>query len=293
MRRVGIVGCSNGQPESQRTKLSRLECVLRSAGFEPVWSRCIYSGADGLHSGTPRERAQALMELYRDASIETIFDISGGDLANEILPWLDFERIASSGKRLWGYSDLTCVLNAIYARTGVPSVLYQVRNLIREEGERQMQDFCDAMAGGDQLFHIPCRFYQGDFMEGVVLGGNIRCLLKLAGTPYWPDLSGKILFFEALSGDMARITAHIAQLEQLGAFRNAAGVLLGTFTELESQTGRTDAAVHLMQNTGLQIPLAATRRVGHGPDSKAVWIGGRMTVDGRGGEPFACSHIDG
>ncbi len=28
-------------------------------------------------------------------------------------------------------------------------------------------------------------------MEGIVVGGNIRCLLKLAGTPYWPDMRGE------------------------------------------------------------------------------------------------------
>ena len=35
------------------------------------------------------------MEFYEDASIKAIFDISGGDLANTILPYLDYERIAS------------------------------------------------------------------------------------------------------------------------------------------------------------------------------------------------------
>lgn len=34
-------------------------------------------------------------------------------------------------------------------------------------------------------------------MQGIVVGGNIRCLLKLAGTEYWPDMNGKILLLES------------------------------------------------------------------------------------------------
>ncbi len=34
-------------------------------------------------------------------------------------------------------------------------------------------------------------------MDGIVVGGNIRCLLKLAGTPYWPDMREKILLLES------------------------------------------------------------------------------------------------
>ena len=77
------------------------------------------------------------MKFYRDEEIKGIFDVSGGDLANGVLPWLDYETIAKSGKMFWGYSDLTTVVNAITAKTGKPSVLYQIRNLIYQDGEEQ------------------------------------------------------------------------------------------------------------------------------------------------------------
>ena len=67
-------------------------------------------------SGSPLEKARELMEFYEDASIKAIFDISGGDLANTILPYLDYERIASVKKQFCGYSDLTTIINAIYAK---------------------------------------------------------------------------------------------------------------------------------------------------------------------------------
>ena len=58
---------------------------------------------------------------------------------------------------------------------------------------------------GNDLFNINYKFIQQDKMHGIVVGGNIRCFLKLAGTEYMPDMENKILFLESLNGDVAKI----------------------------------------------------------------------------------------
>ena len=93
-----------------------------------------------MFSGTDEERAADLMRFYKDDSIDAIYDISGGDLANGVLRYLDFDTIADSDKTFWGYSDLTTVINAIYAKTGKSSVLYQIKNLIGSEAILQQED---------------------------------------------------------------------------------------------------------------------------------------------------------
>ena len=75
------------------------------------------------------------MKFYEDDSVTDIFDVSGGDMANEILSYLDFQTIAYEKKHFWGYSDLTTIINAIYARTGKSSVLYQIRNLTYDHSQ--------------------------------------------------------------------------------------------------------------------------------------------------------------
>ena len=70
-----------------------------------------------------------------------IFDVSGGDVANGILPYLDFSVIEKSRAVFWGYSDLTTIINGIYRKTGRSSVLYLVRNLLAEDGDWQRQAF--------------------------------------------------------------------------------------------------------------------------------------------------------
>ena len=70
---------------------------------------------------------------------------------------------------------------------------------------------------GNDLFDIKYEFLQGKYMEGVVAGGNIRCLLKLAGTEYMPDMTDKILVLE--NGRAAGLGTHEQLLESCPVYR--------------------------------------------------------------------------
>ena len=271
--KVGMVCCSNGQKQTDKEKIKYLENTLIDIGLKPVFSSYIFE-KESVFSGTAKERAEALMNFYKADGIKGIFDISGGDVANGILSYLDYDVIAKSSKMYWGYSDLTTVINAIYAKTGRTSVLYQIRNLIYDFREKQIADFKNvAMENGTDLFDIEYKFIQGDKMQGIVVGGNIRCFLKLAGTEYMPNLEDKILLLESFNGDVAKIETYLCQLQQLGAFDKVAGVILGTFTEMERMDCRPTVETLIKSLVGQDLPIAVTRNIGHGTDSKAIIIG--------------------
>lgn len=272
-RKVGIVACSNGQKKEYAEQIKTLENTLLDIGLQPVFSDYIYE-KESVFSGTAMERAEALMQMYEDEEITDIFDISGGDIANGILPYLDYNRISRCDKRFWGYSDLTTVNNAIYAKTAKPSVLYQVKNLVWDESKQQVANFTNTMIeGGNDLFHLDYHFIQQQEMQGVVVGGNIRCFLKLAGTEYMPDLTGKILLLESLGGTVAQMETYLCQLKQLGAFEKVDGILLGTFTEMESNQCQPTIEMLVQRIAGNQLPIAKTKEIGHGTNSKAIVIG--------------------
>lgn len=284
--KVGIVCCSNGQLPSYKEDIESLEKALLDMGLIPVFSEFIYA-TDSVFSGTAKERAKALMDFYKDNEIQAIFDISGGDIANEILPYLDFDIIGNSGKQFWGYSDLTTILNAIYAKTGCSSVLYQVKNLVWDESKRQIADFESIVSEKEDekqsvkdkeiqkssLFSPEYNFVQKESMEGIVVGGNIRCLLKLAGTPYWPDMNNKILLLESLGGEVPQMVTYLNQLQQMGVFEKINGILLGTFTTMEKNRCQPDIEALVKEYAGTKMPIAVTREIGHGKDSKAMVIG--------------------
>lgn len=279
INKAGIVCCSNGQEQIKKEQVEKLLQVLTDLGITPVCSDYIYEKDGNTHSsGTAAERAASLMTFYRDETIDAVFDISGGDIAIEILPYLDFEEIAKSNKQFWGYSDLTTVIQAIFSKAGKPSNLFQIRNLIRPGQSNQVNLFRDYLNNGEKLFQFSYQFVRGEQMRGILLGGNIRCLLKLAGTPFWPDMTGKILFLEGLSGDIPKLISFFNQLKLLGVWEQVTGVLLGTFTEMEEKGYTPTASKLLIDMTDAKLPVAVTEEIGHAANSKALLIGKTYTL---------------
>lgn len=310
MYKAGIVCCSNGLSAGDEMQLWQLKEVLENMGIQTVFNDYLFA-VDGVRSATAKERADALMECYCNSTIDIIFDISGGDIANEILPYLDYRKIATARnhagepKQFWGYSDLTVILNAVYARAGNAGVLYQVRHLTESCNREKLTDFADAVfygsgagkeepvKGRNSLFDFDYSFLQGKELTGTVVGGNIRCLLKLAGTSYFPDLTDKVLFLEARSGLRPQMITYLAHLKQLDAFEKVRGILLGTFTQLEKEEGMVSKTVRKdnirYEKTGSigelvkefarnDVPIVKTFELGHGKNARALRIGGQINL---------------
>ena len=160
-------------------------------------------------------------------------------------------------------------------------MLYQIRNLVGPEAAVQKKRFWKWQAGEDDLTNISYEFVQGNQLRGTVVGGNIRCFLKLAGTPYWPDLTDKVLLLEARGGGVAQMTTYLSQLQQLSAFEKVRGILLGTFTQMEKENQQPDMVSLVRSFVGEKLPVAKTRDIGHGADAKGIIIGKKIHVTKR------------
>lgn len=273
--KIGIISCSNGLSTKNKNLIDELKLNLKSLDIEMVEGDTLYAKEYNLFSGTGEEKARALEKLFLDKDIKMIFDISGGDLANEVLDFLDFNLIKENPKPFFGYSDLTVLLNAIYSQCHITTYNYQLRNLIGKFKEEQMQNFkASFIEGKEDIFNLDYEWINGSHLEGVVVGGNIRCLLKLAGTKYMPDFKDKILFLESFSGNSAKMVTYITQYKNLGVFNEVKGIILGEFTEMERENLKPDIIEILRRVIGeINIPILKTRDLGHGADAKCIPIG--------------------
>jgi len=284
--KIAIVACSNALPISFKPKMEQLLKIMDSLGIIPVCCNHIYE-TYSVFSGDARDKAQALMEFFQNPQIKAIFDISGGDIANEILPHLDYQQIMKNYKPFFGYSDLTTVINALYTKTGYPAYLYQIRNLLYDNRDEQKERFTRSilhsgteLCGEKDLYDFKYSFIQGKRMEGIVVGGNIRCFLKLAGTPYIPDFADKILFLESLGGDVPLMTTYLNQYKQMGVFQKIKGILLGTFTNMEKERLRPTIEELVVKVVGdIKMPIAKTDEIGHGADSRCLVIGKKYILE--------------
>lgn len=277
---IALVSNSNGLDLSMINKINELEYILKQLNLNPITSNSLFK--DENNKTFPAEiRAKELMKFYNDNDIKAIFDLSGGDLCNEVLRYLDFSKIKNSNKPFFGYSDLTVILNSLYSKTNKVNYNYQLRNLIRENSENQINNFTNTILlnRDNSLFDFDYKWIQGRSMNGIVVGGNIRCMLKLAGTEYLPNFENKILFLEALSGDENKISTFIEQYIQIGAFNNLNGLILGHFTEYEGSNSNLPIEdLILSKLNDDKLPVIKTSELGHSSNSKAIAIGINMQL---------------
>ena len=74
--------------------------------------------------------------------------------------------------------------------------------------------------------------------QGRLIGGHIGTLLALAGTKYWPDLKGKILFLEEDEGGSAKnLRRLMRQIEQIGVLDEINGLLISRIPEVTGIKG--------------------------------------------------------
>lgn len=280
---IAFFASSNGLSSFSKENIDALKSLLESFNLKVIYGNNLFA-ADKSNPFNEDEKTKAenLHALFLDKNIRAIFDISGGDLSNAILDYLDFSIIKSNPKPFFGYSDLSTILNALYAKCGFPTFYYNLKNLIKGDfKEEQIELFKNSVMGdSNNLFKFEYEFIKGKSLRGTVIGGNIRCFLKLAGTKYMPNFSGKVLFLESYSGDAAKMYTYLHQYKQIGAFEDLKGIILGSFTQMEldkiSPTIKEMLLSVLPENNN--IPIAKTSSLGHGSDAKSIVIGGVCTL---------------
>ena len=276
--KAALVACSDPMLLYQKDDIEQLKLLMEKEGLEVAVSPHLFDSVEEL---SERDKADDLMGYFRDPEMDFIFDVSGGDLANSVLSDLDYAAIRESRAVFCGYSDLTTVLNAIYAKTGREAVNFQVRNLLYDHAETAQRYFKEHILSADITENdLEYRFLRGDSMRGRVLGGNIRCFLKLAGTPFWPDLSGAVFLLESYSGGVMRMTTYLHQLKQMGVFEQVNGILLGTFSEMEEKQLKPTIEELVQTVIPEALPIAVTHYIGHGTDARAIVIGREYTYAG-------------
>ena len=175
----------------------------KQEGFQLTFSKNCRE-TDPYHSSSIASRVEDLHEAFLDPNVKMVITCLGGFNANQILRHLDYDLIAKHPKILCGFSDITAILNAIYAKTGL--VTYHGPHYgsfaFDQEAEYTRKAFFDCVMKDAPISSSPSEAagkyatLQEGACEGTIIGGNLCTLNLLQGTPYMPDISNKVLFLE-------------------------------------------------------------------------------------------------
>lgn len=203
----------------------------------------------GYLAGRDEDRAADLNAMFRDPEVKAIHCIRGGWGAARLLPLLDFDSIARHPKALIGYSDITALLLALHARTGLVTFhgpngasewnATNVEWLKRIVWEGEIATFANPNVADEAI--VPTRDRTRTITPGLargrLLGGNLTVLTALLGTPYLPDFTDALLFLEDVDEAPYRIDRMFTQLRLAGVLGRVRGVVWGTCTDCDPGEG--------------------------------------------------------
>ncbi len=235
----------------------------------------------GQMAGTAQERADAFHDLVKDPEIRAIWAAGGGNGVLRMLPLIDFDLIKNNPKQIIGFSDVTALLNAIYAKTGLiachGSVFKNIHN------HKDAQTLLDLLAGEDTALPLDnADVLKGGEAHGPLLGGNLSVFQALIGTDYMPDTNGAILFFEDCNEELSRMDRMLCHFKHAGILKNAAALLFGQFKNM-SDSGRpfgfTIEDIIREHTSGLNVPVIMNAPFGHGEDLFPLPVGSKGKID--------------
>lgn len=291
-------------------RYERAKKFLEKKGFNLVTGE-LSGKSQGYRSGSILERAQELNILIRNKDIKCIMSTIGGNNSNSILPYLDFEEIKKNPKIFIGYSDVTAILLAIYAKTGV--ITFYGPALVASFGEfsplvdETFSYFSDILMNDIKLpytLKTPER-YTDEFISwedqsrpkntykntlvtvipgkvsGRLIGGNLNTMYGIWGSEYMPEIKeGDILFIEDSLKSAAVIERSFSFLKLNHIFDKVGGIILGKHELFNDQNSGKKPYEILLEVLGeKKIPFLAEFDCSHTHPMLTLPIGGMVELD--------------
>jgi len=253
----------------------------------------------GYLAGQDKDRAQDLMNMFTNPDVDAILALRGGWGCNRILPMLDFKAIRRNAKVLIGYSDITSLLLALHARTGLVtfhgpvgtstwngfSTEFFTRMVF--DGEKVVMRNPDEV---DEIEDAPKNSIitiTPGVARGKILGGNLSVLTSMIGSHYLPDFRQAILFVEEIGEEPYRVDRMLTQLKIAGILDQLSGFVFGKCTRCEPETPEASLSLEQVLRDHIKplgIPAWYGAMIGHITDKFTMPLGIQAEIDAGEGE---------
>jgi muramoyltetrapeptide carboxypeptidase len=267
--------------------------IFETLGFKVKEGKHIRSRYGNL-AGTDQERIADIHEMFLDKGVKAIVCVRGGSGTSRLLDRLDYKMIARNPKILLGYSDITALILALYAKIGLVTFHGAVGI---STWTKKLADAFNAqfVANKPALFENPklkgenivqtkdrITTISPGVVEGVLLGGNMTVLTGLCGTPYLPDFKDKILFIEEVDEDMERVDRMFCQLKNAGVLAVIRGFVFGKCTNCKPSGGYGSVTLDQLFNDyikPLNVPAYSGAIIGHIAEQFILPVGVKVRMD--------------
>jgi muramoyltetrapeptide carboxypeptidase LdcA involved in peptidoglycan recycling len=284
-----------------------MERLQKEFGVTFEYSKNCMAEPDMLGSSSVKSRVDDLHRAFKDTKVKAIICATGGFNVNDLLLHIDWKIIKDNPKPIIGSSDMTVLLNAIYAKTGVTT--YHGPNFFKfgmKQGlEYTLEYFQKALFLDESFDVLPSKKWSEDkwwrdqehrtfsdndgyiicnpgTAKGKIVGGNLCSFNLLQGTPYMPKLKDAILFIEDddLAGDLTfgEFYRNLHSLLQQPNADSIKGILIGRFYSKSEMTAEKIKFIAKSDPRLKKIPIIANVDFGHTDPAITFPIGGTVEI---------------
>ncbi len=294
-----IAGIPEANIQMAKTHLEKL-------GFKVTFSKNIHC-EDIMESMSVAARLEDLHAAFADKNVKCILAVIGGYNSNQLLKHIDYDLIKNNPKILCGFSDLTALQNAVYAKTGLITYAgpffitfamkkgfdytedYFQKALMQNESYRIMP----ASLWSDDKWYLnqeDRHFETNDWQiihpgtcAGTAIGGNLSTFRLLCGTEYLPVPDDIVLFVEddayTIDSDVPEFDRNLQSLIHQPWFNQVRGMVIGRFQK-ESHVSDEELKYIIETKSELKnIPVLAHVDFGHTNPLFTFPIGGRVVIN--------------
>jgi muramoyltetrapeptide carboxypeptidase len=278
---LGIVAPASHIPKGNEEFLQRGAERVQEMGFEVRYSPSLLKRKHLYLAGTDEERAQELMEMFLDPKVKAILCARGGYGTQRIIPYLDADLMRSHPKPLVGCSDITVLLIYLLQKCFVtpfhgPNIA--TRQFAKGDAE-MVHALKDALTTPFPPAEIICSVLRDGEAHGEIIGGCLSCLVTTLGTPYEPDLHGKILFAEDVDEPPYKIDRMLTHLKSAGKLQGVKGVVFGQMPGCDTEKGLLKEVI-LDVLEEIEGPVLFGFPSGHGARNLTIPLGTMVRIQG-------------
>jgi muramoyltetrapeptide carboxypeptidase len=253
----------------------------------------------GYFAGTDEQRAADLNAMFADPEVRAIQCVRGGWGSARLLSLLDWQAIARNPKILLGYSDITALLLALHAKTGLvtfhgpvglsqwnPFSVGYIKRVLQDAEAVTFENLKEIDEDDLTVVENRVQTLRPGTARGRLLGGNLTVLTSLVGSDYLPDWNGCILFLEDVEEAPYRIDRMLTQLRLAGILQKARAVIWGNCTGCRPGEGYGSLTItdvlqdHLLS---LGVPVWSGAMIGHIDRQFTLPVGLEVEVDATAG----------
>ncbi|MEU8816981.1 S66 peptidase family protein [Actinoplanes sp. NPDC048796] len=296
---VVVAALSGPLPAAYEVNVERTVALFERMGFRVRRAPLLEAGRHRWWSAaTPAEIAAEFNRLLRDPEVRAIVASDGGQTVFGYLDLIDFDAVRADPKPVLGYSDISLLHLALYARTGLAG--FHADMAVpgfggcwpaapaprRAELEALYSRLLTSTEAAGLLPASPSwECWRPGRAEGPLIGGVINRVALVQATPFAVPLErfdGAILFWEEMGGLAAYVWTYLHVLRHSGVLDRIAGMVVGVPREIgglgtPGEPGLAEIVRDVLGDR--DIPVLGNVDIGHAGPNLPVPIGVRAALD--------------